>query len=86
MPRLPVISRVDTYGNGVSQVGFLSQYIGNEAGSYSRLIDSCIAQLKAQGPSRTCDECKEEEEENIRELRIAPIVSNRAETLAVRSN
>ena len=31
-------------------------------GSYSRLIDSCITQLKAQGPSRTCNESKEEEE------------------------
>ena len=28
---------------------------------YSRRIDSCIAQLKAQGPSRTCNESKEEE-------------------------
>ena len=28
-----------------------------------RLIDSCITQLKAQGPSRTCPESKEEEEE-----------------------
>jgi len=36
---------------------------GTEAGSYLRLIDSCITQLKAQGPSRTCNECKEEEEE-----------------------
>ena len=27
---------------------------GSEAGSYLRLIDSCITQLKAQGPSRTC--------------------------------
>ena len=26
------------------------------------LIDSCITQLKAQGPSRTCNESKEEEE------------------------
>ena len=34
-----------------------------EAGSYLRLIDSCITQLKAQGPSRTCNESKEEEEE-----------------------
>ena len=33
-----------------------------EAGSYLRLIDFCITQLKAQGPSRTCDESKEEEE------------------------
>jgi len=33
---------------------------GTEAGSYLRLIDSCITQLKAQGPSRTCNESKEE--------------------------
>ena len=32
-----------------------------EAGSYLRLTDSCITQLKAQGPSRTCNESKEEE-------------------------
>ena len=36
---------------------------GSEAGSYLRLIDSCITQLKAQGPSRTCNESTEEEEE-----------------------
>ena len=29
--------------------------------SAARLIDSCITQLKAQGPSRTCNESKEEE-------------------------
>jgi len=34
-----------------------------EAGSYLRLIDSCITQLEAQGPSRTCNESKEEEKE-----------------------
>ena len=34
---------------------------GFEAGSYLRLIDSCINQLKAQGPSRICNESKEEE-------------------------
>jgi len=33
-----------------------------EVGSYLRLIDSCITQLEAQGPSRTCNESKEEEE------------------------
>jgi len=33
---------------------------GSEAGSYLRCIDSCITQLKAQGPSRTCNESKEE--------------------------
>ena len=37
--------------------------LGTEAVSYLRLIDSCITQLKAQGPSRTCNESKEEEEE-----------------------
>ena len=35
------------------------------ASSYLRLIDSCITQLKAQGPSRTCTESKEEEEEEV---------------------
>ena len=36
---------------------------GTEAGSYLRLIDSCITQLTAHGPSRTYNESKEEEEE-----------------------
>ena len=36
---------------------------GSEAGSYLRLIDSPITHLEAQGPSRTCDEVKEREEE-----------------------
>ena len=31
--------------------------------AYLRLIDSCITQLKAQGPARTCNEGKEEEED-----------------------
>ena len=34
-------------------------------GTYLRLIDSCITQRKAQGPCRTCNESKEEEEEDI---------------------
>ena len=33
----------------------------DEAGSYVRLIDSCITQLKAHGPSRACNESEEEE-------------------------
>ena len=37
--------------------------MGSEAGSYLRLIDSCITQLKVQGPSRTCNESNEKEEE-----------------------
>jgi len=36
---------------------------GSKAGSYLRLIDSCITQLRAQGPSRTCNESNDEEEE-----------------------
>jgi hypothetical protein len=44
-------------------------FSGSEAGSYLRLIDSCIIQLQAQGPSRTCNESQEEEEE---ELEFAP--------------
>ena len=28
-----------------------------------RLIDSCITQLKAQGPSRTCDEKKKKKKQ-----------------------
>ena len=33
---------------------------GSKTVAYLRLIDSCITQLKAQGPSRTCNESKEE--------------------------
>jgi len=39
---------------------------GAKAGSYLRLMDSCITQLKSQGPSRTCDESNKEEEEETR--------------------
>jgi len=35
---------------------------GSEAGSYLRRIDSWITHLQARGPSRTCNESKEEEE------------------------
>ena len=34
------------------------------AGSCLSLIDSCITQLREQGPSGTCNESKEEEERN----------------------
>jgi len=37
---------------------FTEMCCGTEAGSYLRLIDSCITQLKAHGPSRTCNEIK----------------------------
>jgi len=39
----------------------LNMRSGTEAGSYLRLIDSCTTQLKAQGPSRTCNERQEED-------------------------
>ena len=45
------------------QVWWLGLVFGVETGSYLRLIDSCITWLKAQGPSRTCNESNEEEEE-----------------------
>ena len=35
---------------------------GSEAGSHLRLMDSRITQLKAQGPSWTCNESKEVED------------------------
>ena len=38
----------------------MSNACGTEAGAYLRLIDSRITQLKAQGPSRTCNESREE--------------------------
>ena len=40
---------------------FTEMCCGTDAGSYLRLIDSCITQLKAQGPSMTCNESKEED-------------------------
>ena len=39
---------------------FTEMCSGSEAGLYLRLIDFCITQRKAQGPSRTCNESKEE--------------------------
>jgi len=35
--------------------------VASEEGSYLRLIGSCITQLEAQGPLRTCNESKEED-------------------------
>jgi len=39
---------------------FTEMCFGTETGSNLRLIHSCITQLKAQGPSGTCNESKEE--------------------------
>ena len=44
---------------------FTEMCCGNEEGSYLRLIDSCITQLKARGSSRTCKESKEEEKRGL---------------------
>jgi len=41
-----------------------STLTSRKASPKSTRIDSCITQLKAQGPSRTCNESKEEEEEH----------------------
>ena len=49
---------------------------GSEAGSCLRLIDSCIAQLKAQGPSRICNESKEEEERRTWAKGVLGVKSN----------
>ena len=40
---------------------FTKMCSGSETGSYLTLIDSCITLHMAQGPSRTCNESKEEE-------------------------
>jgi len=49
---------------GGAPVSFTEMCSGSKAGSYLRLTYWCITQLKAQGPSRTCNESKEEEEES----------------------
>ena len=53
----------------------------SEAGSYLRLIDSCITQLKARGPSRTCNESKEEEGEAPVPLGAVAFLPQKAEVL-----
>ena len=55
---------------------------GNKAGSYLRLIDSCITHLDAQGPSRTCSESKEEEEVEYRSLSLAGMTHGVLEIVA----
>ena len=42
-----------------------------EEGSYLRLVDVCITQLEAQGPSWTCTGSKDEEKKQRRVLRRA---------------
>ena len=40
---------------------------------FVRLIDSCITQLKAQGPSRTCNESKEVYQVDVEEEFLLPL-------------
>ena len=54
---------VGVYSSQLKNNHFTEMCCCTEAGSYLRLIDSCITQLKAQGPFKTCYESKEEEEE-----------------------
>jgi len=54
----------------------VSMCCGTEAGSYLRLIDSCITQLKAQGHSRTCNESKEEEDLAVSGLDMDKVEGN----------
>ena len=46
-----------------------------------RLIDSCITPLKSQGPSRTCNESKEEEEAPCGEVRQTQALGRERESL-----
>jgi len=48
------------FSDSRSPLVFSEMCCGTMAGSYLRLIDSCITQLKAKEPSRTCNESKEE--------------------------
>jgi len=53
------MSEVPLYGSRAAWIPCIPGTV-----AYLRLIDSCITQLKAQGPSRTCNESKEEDEDS----------------------
>ena len=60
----------------------VGRYIGRESRTRKNQPDDrtctrspCITQLKAQGPSRTCNESKAEEEEEEKEARAHPAVA-----------
>ena len=57
---------VERYSSQFKKNCLAEMWSGSEEGSYVRLIDSCITQLKAQGPSRTCNESQEDEEKKKR--------------------
>ena len=68
----------------VQDLGFVQVTLN---GACLRLVDSYITQLKAHGPSRTCNESNEEEEEEeeeellLLECWIAPLLKHRPQTL-----
>ena len=62
---------------------FTEMCCGTEAGAYLRLIDSCLTQRKAQGPSRTCNESKEKEEEEDQAKRAQISATNRSSPCCV---
>jgi len=53
-------SMLNWYSSQLKNNHFTEMCCGTEAGSYLRLIDYSITQLKAQGPSRTCNGSKKE--------------------------
>jgi hypothetical protein len=59
---LSISAFADSADFGISAKAENWGVVVTEAGSYLRLTDSRITQLKAQGPSRTCDDSKEEKE------------------------
>ena len=59
-------SEVKIANIGAFEGFFPLRHSGVVLGSYLRRIDSCITQLKAHGPSRTCNESQEEEEARSR--------------------
>ena len=58
LPGAPILARTDRYSSQFKNNYVAEMCSGSQAGSYLRLIDSCITQLNAQGPSRTCDVSK----------------------------
>jgi len=75
LPGAPILARTDRYSSQFKNNYVAEMCSGSQAGSYLRLIDSCITQLKAQGPSRTCDESKEEDR-CVHRSRSAPMWRN----------
>ena len=55
-------NRVYTLDHGTNLQQPCTLCSGSEAGSFWRLIDSCITQLKVEGSWGACNESEEEEE------------------------